>query len=104
MSSGRAGSRTPVLARAQAEAPGETAAAWSPLGIDDAFALEELDFVESIRQGREMEMNGEEGRLDAALSFAVLESGLARRAVTVDEVLNGGLAEYQGEIDAHYGL
>lgn len=75
-----------------------------PAGIRDAFALEMLDFMNAIAAGTPMEASGEEGLLDLATSYAVLESAATNRPVTVDEVLAGQVDAYQAEIDAHYGL
>jgi predicted dehydrogenase len=75
-----------------------------PEGLRDAFALEMLDFVRSIQTSTPMQASGDEGLLDLATAFTVLESATLNRPVTVDDVLNGDVASYQSEIDAHYGL
>jgi predicted dehydrogenase len=75
-----------------------------PAGIRDAFALEMLDFLNSIASGRPMEASGDEGVVDLATAFAVLESATVNRPVTIDDVLTGTVDAYQAEIDAHYGL
>ena len=49
-------------------------------------------------------MSGEEGAIDLALSYAILESGLLHRAVTLDEMLTGEVEGYQKEINEYYGL
>ena len=51
-----------------------------------------------------MEASGEEGLLDLATSYALLESATANRPVQVADVLNGTVAGYQEEIDAHHSL
>ena len=76
----------------------------SPNGITDPFALEQLDFLTAIQTGRKMKMPGEEGLIDLALSYAILESAVLGRAVTLEEVLAGDAEEYQKEINEHYGL
>jgi len=98
------GAETSAMDYAREHAPGHEVDAWQPKGITDAFALEELDFIQAIEQGRPMRMNPGEGLLDVALSYAVLESGLAGRSITPDEVLTGAVCEYQRELDEHYGL
>lgn len=98
------GQSTGVMDYARELAPADLLESWLPKGMDDPFALEELDFAQAIQQGRPMRMRGAEGGLDVALSYAVLESGIARRAVTPGEILSGEVCEYQREIDAHYGL
>jgi 1,5-anhydro-D-fructose reductase (1,5-anhydro-D-mannitol-forming) len=75
-----------------------------PAGIRDAFALEMHDFLDAIATGHPMEASGEEGLLDLASAYAVLESATANRPVKVADVLSGTVAGYQAEIDAHYGL
>jgi hypothetical protein len=49
-------------------------------------------------------MNGVEGTIDLALSYAILESGLLGRDVTLEEMLAGEADVYQKDINAHYGL
>ena len=75
-----------------------------PAGVRDAFALEMRDFLTAIATGRPMEASGDEGLLDLATAYSILESAAANRPVKVDEVMSGAVAAYQEEIDAHYGL
>jgi predicted dehydrogenase len=75
-----------------------------PRSLADAFGLLLGDVVAAIREGREAEASGEEGLRDLAASLAVVESSLARRAVTLREVLDGTVDAYQRELDKHYGL
>lgn len=75
-----------------------------PAGVRDAFGLELYDFTRAIAGGRAMEASGEEGLLDLALAYGVLESAAAGRPVRVDEVLSGAVNRYQAEIDAFYRL
>lgn len=75
-----------------------------PLGLTDPFALNQFDWLQAIRKKREAETSGREGLRDLAASFAVLESSSAKRTVEVDEVLSGGLREYQRPIDERYGF
>ena len=51
-----------------------------------------------------MKMTGEEGLIDLALSYAILESAELRQAVTLPDVLSGSVEEYQKPINEHYGL
>jgi len=97
---GAAGS---VVGRLKAEAPDEYAVAF-PNDITDAYALEQLDFLLSIRDGRKPLMNGEEGTIDLALSYAILESGLLGREVSLQEMLSGEVDGYQKPINDQYGL
>ncbi len=75
-----------------------------PRGITDAFALENLNWLQAIADGKPVQMTGEEGAIDLALSYAILESGLLKRAVTLDEMLKGEVEGYQKEINDYYGL
>ena len=75
-----------------------------PLGLTDAFALNQFDWLQAIRDGREAETSGREGLRDLAASFAVLESSVVKRTVAVDEVLAGQLRGYQHPIDERFGL
>jgi 1,5-anhydro-D-fructose reductase (1,5-anhydro-D-mannitol-forming) len=75
-----------------------------PAGVKDAFALEMLDFVHAIGSESPMKASGQDGVLDLATAYSVLESATLNRPVTVDEVLTGAAHAYQAEIDAHYGL
>ncbi len=72
---------------------------------DDPYgmALEQLDFFQAIREGRQTEVSGEEGLRDLAIAYAVIESSVAGRPLTVDEVEQGAVAAYQREIDEYYG-
>lgn len=75
-----------------------------PYGLTDAFALNQLDWLQAVTDKREPETSGREGLRDLAASFAVLESSLAKRTVDVDEVLSGELREYQRPIDERFRL
>ncbi|HUG70425.1 MAG TPA: Gfo/Idh/MocA family oxidoreductase [Pirellulaceae bacterium] len=75
-----------------------------PLGLTDAFALNQFDWLRAIHEKREAETSGREGLRDLAASFAVLESSLAKRTVEVQEVLSGELREYQRPLDERFGL
>jgi predicted dehydrogenase len=101
LDSGLRGSATDLYARGVESAAREAA---FPAGIRDPFALEMLDFIHAINTSSPMEASGEEGLLDLATAYAVLESAAINRPVTVDEVLTGAVDAYQAEIDVHYGI
>jgi predicted dehydrogenase len=82
----------------------DTRDAFFPHGLSDAFALAELDFLRAVSTQQDPEASGYEGLLDLAAAFAICESATLGRPVNVDEVLDGRVAEYQGDIDRHYGL
>ena len=75
-----------------------------PMGITDPFALETLDFLNAIREGREMEASGREGLKDVALSYAMIESSILNRRVKPEEVESGKIANYENEINEYYKL
>jgi predicted dehydrogenase len=101
---GEDGSSEAVMDRYRREAPAAQQAEDVPKGITDAFALEQLDWLRAIREGRQPRMTGEEGTVDLALSYAILESGLMGRAVTLEEMLKGEAEAYQREINEYYKL
>ena len=63
-----------------------------------------LDFLTAIGRQQPMESNGEEGVLDLATAYTVLESATAGQPVTVSNVLDGLVGRYQEEINDHYGI
>ena len=75
-----------------------------PRGMTDAFALENLNWLQAIADCKPAQMSGEEGTIDLALSYAILESGMLNRTVTLDEMLTGEVEGYQKEINEYYGL
>jgi 1,5-anhydro-D-fructose reductase (1,5-anhydro-D-mannitol-forming) len=75
-----------------------------PFGLDDSFALTQLDWLNAIRERRAPIVDGQEGMRDLACAWAVLESSRAGRRVTLDEILSGEVATVQREIAPHFGL
>ena len=75
-----------------------------PRGLSDPFGLLIGDWIDAIREGRPAETSGDEGVRDLAASFAIVESSLAGRAVSLDEVLSGEVDAYQRDLDEYYGL
>ena len=75
-----------------------------PLGLTNDFALSQLDWIRAIEDGAQPECSGAEGLRDLACAYAVVESDLAGREVSVAEVESGELREYQKPIDAKFGL
>jgi len=67
-------------------------------------ALEYHEFAECIRRGAKPEVDGATARRAAALVYALFESAVAGRPVTIDEVEAGAVDGYQREIDEHLGL
>lgn len=98
------GSRRNLLETFQAEADPALLAEQFPLGLTDAFAIQQLDWLQAIGQGGQPETDGEEGLRDLAAAFGMIESSHLGRAVSLEELLSGTVAGYQQEIDEHYGL
>lgn len=63
------------------------------------LAVEIHDFAEAVLAGHAPEVDGLGGMRALAVVHAILESGVAHREVSVDEVLNGELHAYQDDID-----
>jgi predicted dehydrogenase len=82
----------------------ETREAYFPHGLQDAFSLSFLDFLEGIAAGRDPEASGTEGLFDLGAAFAICESAALGRSVVIEEVLDGRTAGYQADINRHYGL
>lgn len=68
------------------------------------IAVEYWEFSGAILQGRAPEVGADQGARSVALSYALLESQVAGRAVTIAEVLEDRLNTYQQEINASLGL
>lgn len=68
------------------------------------LAIEIHDFAEAIAEGRPPEVDGMGGLTAVASVLAAYESGIAGRAVSMDEVMNSSISAYQDEIDAELGL
>lgn len=75
-----------------------------PHGLDDSFALAQLDWLRAIAEGRQPETSGAEGLRDLAAAYAILESHHAGRRIAVADVLSGRVREFQRPIDEHFGL
>lgn len=98
------GLRAPLVDYFHGEMSDEERERFFPMGLVDAFALEQLDWLRAIETGTQPEVDGVEGLRDAACGFAVLESAALGRRVTLNEVLSGEVGVYQAEINAHYGI
>src|SRR5215212_9747420 len=68
------------------------------------IALEYAELARCVRSGTCPEVDGEVGRRDVALVYALFESNIAGRPVTIAEVEAGSIDAYQREIDRHLGL
>jgi len=68
------------------------------------LAIEIHDFAAAIAEGRPPEVDGMGGLTAVASVLAAYESGIAGRAVSMDEVMDSRISTYQDEIDADLGL
>ncbi|HTT90975.1 MAG TPA: Gfo/Idh/MocA family oxidoreductase [Acidimicrobiales bacterium] len=86
------------------KAPPDVLARFFPGNMRDPFALELFDFGRACLTSGEMEASADEGVLDLAMAYSVLESSCRDAPVTVGDVLSGAVDNYQAEINAHYQL
>ena len=98
------GRRESLIARFQRDMTPQERQYFFPLGLTDPAAISQYDWLQAITQGTDPETSGMEGLRDLAAAYAILESNALGRSVAVAEVLDGTVAGYQHDIDAHYGL
>ena len=96
--------RIPLLQAFEQGISDEEREQFFPLGLTDTFALNQLDWLRAIQARRDPETSGDEGLLDLACSFGILESSVLQRNVTLGAVLSGAASTYQAEINIHYGV
>jgi predicted dehydrogenase len=99
-----AGDKLPLVETFQREMTASEREGFFPIGLDDAYAIQNFDWLRAIDNHCDPETSGEEGLRDLACAFAILESSALGRRVTQDEMLAGNADAYQREIDEHYGL
>lgn len=76
-----------------------------PRGVTDAFALELLEFLNAIEEGRQPETDGVEGLKDMAPCMAILESSAAGGTpVKVADVEACRVEGYQRRINEHWQI
>ena len=68
------------------------------------IALEYHELASCIRTGSQPEVDGAAGKRAVALVYALFESQIAGRPVTIAEVESSAVDAYQREIDDHLGL
>jgi len=98
------GTNTTITTLFNSQADAKTKAAFYPRGFTDPYAIQQYDWLEAIEQGGQPETDGTVGLEDLAAAFAIIESSHLGRAVTLDELINGEVAQYQQEINEHYRL
>lgn len=84
--------------------PSDLQARHFPLGLTNDFALAQLDWLRAVERGGQPECSGAEGLRDLACAYALVESNLAGREVTLAEIESGILRSYQTPIDQRFGL
>ncbi|MDA1258899.1 MAG: Gfo/Idh/MocA family oxidoreductase [Chloroflexi bacterium] len=67
------------------------------------LAYEYLDMVRAVETGGQPEVGVREGMDALALAYALMESGLKGAPVTVNDVAEGRVSEFQDEIDIEMG-
>ena len=68
-------------------------------------ALEMEELARAIESGsRDVEVDAEVGMKALAVSYGVLESGMRGTPVTLSDVMDGTVSDYQSEIDAEAGI
>ena len=75
-----------------------------PNRFTDEFAVAQQDWLRAIREQTQPESNGHEGLMDLACAFGIVESALSGNRVTVEDIVQGRVAEYQNEINSHFGI
>ena len=88
----------------RSQAPGDLQQRHAPRGLDDSFALNQLDWLQAVEQGTTPETSGREGLADLATAFALLESDCSGRPVRVADVLEGRIRAFQQPLDEKFGL
>jgi predicted dehydrogenase len=68
------------------------------------LAIEYADFAGAIRGEHPVEVTAEQGTRSVAIAYALLESGVLGRPVTVAEVMNEQVDDYQRSINASLGI
>lgn len=68
------------------------------------IAVEYADFADGISGSKPVEVDIEQGTRSVAICYGMLESGLAGRPVTVDEIIAENIDGYQDEINQTLGL
>ncbi len=75
-----------------------------PIATEDMFALTQHDWLESIRNQRNPEIDGQQGLKDLACAYAVLESSHIGHRVQVQDVMDGHIEDYQKPLNQHFGI
>ena len=68
------------------------------------LAIEYAELAECVRNDTEPEVDGAVAMRAIALVYALFESQLAGRPVSIEEIESGAVDAYAAEIDRHHGL
>jgi 1,5-anhydro-D-fructose reductase (1,5-anhydro-D-mannitol-forming) len=98
------GTRTTTTALFNKGADASTRDTFFPQGFTDPYTIQQYDWLTAIERGGQPETDGEVGLYDLAAAFAMIESSAVGRAVTMTEVLEGDVDQYQREINDYYGI
>lgn len=99
-----AGNRTSLRDQFQSALDPDLREQFFPLGLNDPYAIQQLDWLRAISSQTDPETSGREGLHDLACAFAMLESSAIKRQVTLKEILAGDVSIYQSDINEHYRL
>ena len=75
-----------------------------PYGVENDIALECWDFVDSVANRRQPEIDGVEGKRAKCICLALSESSEAAAPVKVSDVFEGRVSAYQDPINEHWGI
>lgn len=75
-----------------------------PYGLGDGMSNEVWDFVDAIDKGRQPEVTGYDGMQAKAVCYALYESSLAGKWVSVEDVASGKVNKYQKPIDKFWKI
>jgi hypothetical protein len=82
----------------------EEKARWFPMDITDTVATELYDFYDSVVNHRAPEVDGLEAYRDMAIPLGFYESALLKKPVSVRDVEELKVEEYQKEINEKLGI
>lgn len=68
------------------------------------LAYQYIDMVRAVDEGGQPEVGPQEGMDALALAYALIESGVKGAPVTVEDVAEGRVSEFQDEVDAGMGI
>lgn len=100
----RSGHESSLLAVFHAHMTESQRTQWFPLGLRDAAAISQYDWLCAIARMGQPETDAHEGIRDLAAAYAILESQHSGRHVRVADVLSGVVSGYQDPINERYGL